>query len=171
VQRFLHDKTAMAQLQHSMPIHQAAAEDYDAIFLAGGHGAMDDFSANGDLARLISSLYAAGGIISAVCHGTAGLLSAQKNDGSPLVKGLHVSSFTNEEERKTPKGAYLPFLLETRLREEGAIFESSVPFEACIVQDRRLVTGQNAASAQNVAENVVELLKILPQKQQNHNAA
>lgn len=154
-----YDAAAQNKLAHTLPIKQIPAENYEAVYLIGAHEAIIEFSENQDLAQLITTLYAQGSIIGAVCHGTAGLLSALKKDGSPLVEGLHVNSFTNEEERAVPQHNTLPFLLETRLRELGAIFESSIPFKTCVVQEGQLVTGQNAASAQGVAETIAILLK------------
>lgn len=46
----------------------------------------------------------AGKIISAVCHGPAGLVLAKGPDGSsPLVKGKKVTGFTNSEEEAVGK--------------------------------------------------------------------
>lgn len=54
----------------------------------------------------------AGKIISAVCHGPAGLVLAKGPDGSfPLVKGKKVTGFTNSEEEAVGK---------TKVRRSGA---------------------------------------------------
>lgn len=159
VERFLTDQAAMKKLANTIALTQVQPLDYEALLLVGGHGAMVDFPDNPTLVALVNALHARHGIISALCHGTAGLIGAANPDNTPLVKNRHISSFTNEEENYTPKGKMLPFLLENRLRELGAIFESSLPFEPCIVQDGNIVTGQNPASSKGVAETVIQLLK------------
>jgi putative intracellular protease/amidase len=45
----------------------------------------------------------AGKIISAVCHGPAGLVLAKGADGAPLIKGKKVTGFTNTEEEAVGK--------------------------------------------------------------------
>jgi putative intracellular protease/amidase len=45
----------------------------------------------------------AGSIISAVCHGPAGLVLAKGPDGSSLIKGKKVTGFTNSEEEAVGK--------------------------------------------------------------------
>jgi putative intracellular protease/amidase len=39
-----------------------------------------------------------GWIVAAVCHGPAGLVTAKRCDGRPLVEGRRVNGFTNTEE-------------------------------------------------------------------------
>lgn len=159
VQRFLADREAMRKLADTPAIAELNPDDYAAIFLAGGHGTMGDFPDNPHVAGFITRLHARQAVIGAVCHGPAGLIGALNPDNTPLVKNRHINSFTNEEEKHSGKGALLPFLLENRLRELGAIFESSLPFKPCIVQDGNIVTGQNPASAEGVAETILQLLK------------
>jgi len=59
----------------------------------------------------------------------------------------------------------MPFLLETRLRELGAQFIPGENFQAKVVVDERLITGQNPASATGVAKAIVKKL----QSDQNAN--
>ncbi|HYW92671.1 MAG TPA: type 1 glutamine amidotransferase domain-containing protein [Gammaproteobacteria bacterium] len=135
------------------------AAEYDAIFFAGGHGAMWDFPDNPDLAELTRSVYEHGGVVSAVCHGPAALLDVRLADGRLLIEGKEVASFTNEEEQAVGLAEVVPFLLQTRLEERGARHKHADKFQTCVVTDGRLVTGQNPASARDVGEAVVKLLK------------
>lgn len=137
---------------------QLDAEDYDAIFYVGGHGAMWDFPGSEDLAALAGEIYAAGGVIGAVCHGPAGLVNLQLDDGTYLVDGKRLTAFTNAEEEHVGLADVVPFALETRLIERGAQFIGKAPFTDHAVVDGRLITGQNPASAATAARLVVQLL-------------
>jgi putative intracellular protease/amidase len=53
----------------------------------------------------------------------------------------------------------VPFLLETRLRALGATIEKAPDFQPFAVRDGNLITGQNPASSEQVAELVLEALK------------
>ncbi|MEM8824706.1 MAG: type 1 glutamine amidotransferase domain-containing protein, partial [Pseudomonadota bacterium] len=94
VSRFLDDAAAMSALASTMALDDVDAADWDAIFVPGGHGTMWDVATSEPLAHAISAVYAAGGVVGAVCHGPAGLVGATKDGGRPLVEGLKVATFT-----------------------------------------------------------------------------
>ncbi|WP_219825910.1 methyltransferase [Nonomuraea typhae] len=133
--------------------------DYRAVYLVGGHGTMWDFPVNQALARLLAAVYERGGVVAGVCHGPAGLVGVRLADGTPLVDGKLVSAFTNEEETAVGLIGVVPFALESRLVELGARFTKAAAFAAHAVSDRRLITGQNPASAVRVARLVVQELQ------------
>ncbi|MEM9977904.1 MAG: type 1 glutamine amidotransferase domain-containing protein [Cyanobacteria bacterium P01_D01_bin.2] len=147
------------KLAHTMTPDQVNPDDYDAIFYAGGHGTMWDFPENEALARIAASIYGAGGVVGAVCHGPAALVNIKLSDGSYLVDGKIVSSFTNEEEKEVGLADEVPFLLESKLVERGAEFRKSPKFEPHVETSERLVTGQNPASAHGVATQMWALLE------------
>jgi putative intracellular protease/amidase len=80
------------------------------------------------------------------------------SDGAPLVAGKRVAAFTNAEEAAVGLDRVVPFLLQSRLEERGAVHVPADNFAANVVVDERLVTGQNPASATGVAEAVVREL-------------
>lgn len=53
----------------------------------------------------------------------------------------------------------MPFLLETRLRKLGANVQTAADFETFAIADKNLITGQNPASSEKVAELVINYLK------------
>jgi putative intracellular protease/amidase len=157
VERFLGDAAAMLQLKNSRAIDAVtSADEYAAIFLPGGHGTMWDLPSSQPLAQLMSQAWASGKVLAAVCHGPAGLVDVKDVDGKPLVSGRRVSAFTNTEEDAAGLTNAVPFLLETRIRELGAIYEKGPDFQAFAVRDGKLVTGQNPASSEDVARLVLE---------------
>lgn len=132
---------------------------YAGIFFAGGHGTMWDLPENQDIASITGAIYESGGVVGAVCHGPAGLVNVCMSDGSYLVEGKTVVSFTNEEERAVGLDQVVPFLLEDRLIQLGGTFISAQQFAPQVVTCERLVTGQNPASAEGVGLAIAALLK------------
>ena len=147
------------KLAHTLTPDQVKPDAYDAIFYAGGHGTMWDFPENETLAGIAASIYEAGGVVGAVCHGPAALVNIKLSDGSYLVDGKVVNSFTNEEEKEVGLADEVPFLLESKLVERGAEFRKSPKFESHVETSERLVTGQNPASAKAVATQMWALLE------------
>jgi putative intracellular protease/amidase len=98
VQRFVNDPSATAKLAATTAISDINPADYHGVFLPGGHGTMYDFPLSDALAKAVGSIYDAGGVVGAVCHGPAGLVNAMRADGKPLVAGLKFSAFTDAEE-------------------------------------------------------------------------
>ncbi|MFC4778292.1 type 1 glutamine amidotransferase domain-containing protein [Paenibacillus sp. GCM10023252] len=132
---------------------------FDAIFLPGGHGTMFDLPDNVKLHELLRNQYEANKIVAAVCHGPAGLVGVKLSDGTPLVAGKTVTAFTDEEERATTLDRFMPFLLETRLRELGATVVARENWANHVQVDGNLITGQNPQSTIAVADEVVKQLR------------
>ncbi|SFL01207.1 type 1 glutamine amidotransferase domain-containing protein [Geodermatophilus ruber] len=133
--------------------------EYDAIFIPGGHGPMEDLAVSTDLGRLLLGFLDAARIVSSVCHGPAGLLPAVRPDGTWAFVGRELTAFTNEEEAQAGLADKAPWLLEDRLRAAGARFRSGPAWAPFVVVDGDLVTGQNPASSREAAERVVGLLQ------------
>ncbi len=156
VERFLKDASAMQKIEVSMKIDGQSTEGYSAVFLPGGHGTMWDLPKSTELASLLSTAWAEGKVVSAVCHGPAGLVNVKDTNGQPLVAGRRVAAFTDSEEAAAGLTDKVPFLLETRIRGLGAKYESGPDFQPFAVRDGKLVTGQNPASSEEVARLVLE---------------
>lgn len=146
------------KIDHTLRPKAIHPEEYEALFFAGGHGAMWDFPDDADLAALTRAIYEQGGVVGAVCHGPAALVNVRLSDGNYLVAGKKVNSFTNAEECAVSMETIVPFMLETRLKERGALFENSALWQPHVTVDQRLVTGQNPQSAMGVAEAMVALM-------------
>ncbi|MCY7396796.1 MAG: type 1 glutamine amidotransferase domain-containing protein [Nocardioides sp.] len=132
---------------------------YDAVFVPGGHGPMEDLAVSEDLGRILVTMLDGGKVVSSVCHGPAGLLPAKRDDGSWLFAGRKLTAFTDVEEERAGLADKAPWLLEARLREAGATFSSGEPWAPFVVVDDKLVTGQNPASSTEAAQKVVGQLK------------
>jgi putative intracellular protease/amidase len=160
-QRFLADKEYQAKIQNTMKPSEVNPSDYTAILYAGGHGTMWDFADNTELALIAQKIYENNGIVSAVCHGPAGLVNIKLSNGKYLVDGKKINAFTNEEEIAVKLENVVPFSLETKLIERGAKFEKSGLWQPHVTVDQRVVTGQNPQSAHGVGEAVLKELQKL----------
>ncbi|MCA9711904.1 MAG: type 1 glutamine amidotransferase domain-containing protein [Myxococcales bacterium] len=158
VAAFLADPTATAKLEQTLRV-DAVGPDYDAVFLAGGHGVMWDLVEEPALSRLIAQAFDAGKVVAAVCHGLAALVGVTLGNGAPLVRGRRVTGFTNDEEEAVGLRDVVPFLLETQLRALGAEFHGGERWAPHTVRDGRLVTGQNPRSSAGTARQVLEALR------------
>ena len=156
---FLDDKAIQAQLDTTLRPEDIDPASYAAIFYAGGHGTMWDFPDHEHLASIASQIDAKGGVVSAVCHGPAGLINVKRADGSYLVADRDVAAFTNEEETAAGLDKVVPFLLADALTQRGARHQPAGKWQPKVVVSDRLVTGQNPASARGVAEAVVATLQ------------
>jgi len=159
-QTFLADSTAQKGMNASLKASTVKPEGYAAIYYAGGHGVMWDFPEDSGLQALARGIYENGGAVGAVCHGPAGLVNLKLSDGSYLIKGHRIATFTNEEEAAVRLTQAVPFPLETRLAERGAVITKAPLFKPHVEQSGRLVTGQNPASAKGVAAALIKTLSI-----------
>lgn len=154
VAEFLADAEAMRKLDDTLRLDQVTGK-YDAVFVAGGHGAVFDLASSSLVADILSRTYEGGGVVAAVCHGPAALVNARKGDGSPLVAGHRVTGFSNEEEQAVGLTEIVPFLLESRLSELGGRYENAAKWQPFAVRDGQLVTGQNPASSRVAAQETL----------------
>lgn len=147
-----------ADMQKAVKLSDVDASKYDAVFVPGGLAPMVDMPENPLLKQVIKETYERNAVVGAVCHGPVSLLNVKLSDGSYLVNGKNIASFTNEEEDNYAK-TDVPFELETALVNQGAIFHGVTPWGANSIADGNLVTGQNPASAKGVAEKMIRVLE------------
>lgn len=119
---------------------------------------MFDLPNNKKLQELLRDFFEEGKIVAAVCHGPAGLVGATLSNGQPLVAGKRVNAFTDREEADTGLRDQLPFLLESKIRELGAIFVAAPNWSTHFEVDGNLITGQNPQSTLAVTKAVIEKL-------------
>lgn len=149
---------SIRRLARSRRLSEVDVLDYDAVFVPGGLGPMADLATHPDVKLALARAWDAGLIVSAVCHGPCALLGVKTADGTPLVAGRQLTGFSNREEEGYAKDD-VPFMLEDALVVEGARFSAADPWQARVVVDGRLMTGQNPASAGPLAEAIVKALR------------
>lgn len=157
VKRYLADEELKKYVENSIPIKDVSGH-FDALFVPGGHGIAFDGPHDDKLKALGEKFWAEGKIVSAVCHGPAGLVSMHAPDGTSIFKGKKCCGFTNAEEEAVGKTAVMPFLLEDKLKELGGLYESAPNWHPKAVADGQLITGQNPGSSVAMAELVLKAL-------------
>ncbi|QNL52300.1 type 1 glutamine amidotransferase domain-containing protein [Olivibacter sp. SDN3] len=145
------------EMQKATKLSDVDTSVYDALFIPGGLAPMVDMPENPLLKKVIAEAYDRGAVISAVCHGPVSFLNVKLSDGTYLLNGKNITSFTTEEEDQYAR-ADVPFDLQTALTGQGAIFHPATAWSAHSIQDGKIVTGQNPASAKGVGEKVVSIL-------------
>ncbi len=159
--RFIEDASLMKKMSSTLALSAIQPKDYRIIHFAGGHGTMWDFHNSEALNQVTAAIYENGGIVAAVCHGPAALVNVKLRNGAYLVQGKAVSAFTNDEERAVGLDQVVPFLLQSKLEERGAIFQAGENWQDQSSVSERLVTGQNPQSAKSVGRKIVELSRKL----------
>jgi putative intracellular protease/amidase len=157
--RFLKDLEAMNFLSHSIPLDKIKADDFDVVFLPGGHGPMWDIAGNKIVKQLLEAFNSENKPIGSVCHGVVGLLSLQNDKGELLIKGKLLTGFSNSEEESTGLSEVIPFLLETKLRALGALYCKGPDYVSHVMADGNIITGQNPASSEEVAKKIIALVR------------
>ncbi len=149
---------AIKALENTSPLSSIKSSDFSAVLMPGGHGTMYDFPQSKTLGELLSKFAQQEKIIASMCHGPASLVNVKLSDGSHLVSGKTLTSFTNEEESAAGFIEKIPFLLESRLRELGAKFIVQPNWSDHVEIDGKLITGQNPQSSKSVALSIIDLL-------------
>lgn len=157
--RFKDDKDAQADLADTAVLADVQDAGFDAIFYPGGHGPLWDLAEDADSIRLIETFAASDRPVGAVCHAPAVFKHTKGADGKSLVNGKRVTGFTNTEEDAVQLTDVVPFLVEDMLKANGGQYEKSDDWASFAITDGKLVTGQNPASSEAAAEQLLALLK------------
>ncbi|KGE13456.1 type 1 glutamine amidotransferase domain-containing protein [Sphingobacterium deserti] len=144
-------------------IEQLAAltqQEYDLIYLAGGHGTMYDFPDDSTIQSMVRNQYEKQKKVAAICHGVGGLLNVKLSDGEYLIKGKSMTGFDWFEETIARRKRDVPFNLEAAIKERGADLKKAfIPMTSNVVVDGNLITGQNPFSSREMAKVVIEQLE------------
>ncbi|MDO6601799.1 type 1 glutamine amidotransferase domain-containing protein [Arenibacter palladensis] len=155
MQRFKNDAVAQEKIKNTLALSKIDPNDYDAIFYPGGHGPLWDLANDATSISLIEAFNRQKKPVGFVCHAPAALKGVKNEDGSPLVKGKKVTGFTNTEEEAVQLTNVVPFLVEDMLKENGGIYSKKSDWAPYAVQDGNLITGQNPASSELVAQKLL----------------
>lgn len=158
-------------------IEQTGYARYDAVYIPGGHAPMQDLLHSAPLGRLLTAFHQDGKPTALVCHGPIALLSTlaqpQQFTGALehataakapawIYAGYKMTVISNlEEEAAKPmlNGGTMKFTPQTALERAGGVYSSAANWQPNVVADRELITGQNPASANAVADALLARLR------------
>ncbi len=156
--RFKADPQAQQALASTVLLAEVKQEDFDTVFYPGGHGPLWDLAESAQSIALIESFERAGKPIGFVCHAPAALRHVKAANGESLIKGRKVTGFTNSEEAAVELTDVVPFLIEDEFNSQQAIYQKGPDWAPFVVRDGTLITGQNPASSEGVAQALLEML-------------
>ena len=151
-------EAAYRLLENTQSLETTIKNSYDAILFAGGHGPLIDFVNNKNIEKLILDTYKNGNIVAGVCHGVAAFTNIKNKDGKYFVDGKNLTAFTDTEEALAGLSDKVPFAVESKLRQQGAIIDKAADFTEKVVVDKNFITGQNPQSSHKIAETILENL-------------
>jgi len=158
-----HDKSgplhaAIAKLRSPAQVNPS---DYGIVFFPGGHACSWDLPSATSVQKLAATIYEQGGVVAAVCHGPAVLGGLKLSSGEYLVKGKKANGFSVEEEDKVGVRTFLTQhgipMVSDLISKAGGLYEKGPAMKEYTVNDGRLVTGQNPASAQATAQRALDV--------------
>jgi len=155
--RMDNDEVLKEKLKNTHKLSEIKSEDFDAVFYPGGHGPLWDLAKDKVSQQLIVDFYTNGKPVAFVCH-APGVLKDVKIDGEYLVKDKNVTGFTNTEEEAVQLTDVVPFLVEDMLKKNGGVYSKIEDWKPYAIVDGKLVTGQNPASSEKVAEELLKLI-------------
>lgn len=157
--RFDKDAEAKAVIANTKVLGAMNPNDFDAVFYPGGHGPLWDLATDATSISLIEKFNKQNKPVAFVCHAPAALKNVKNEDGTPLVKGKKVTGFTNSEEKAVGLLDVVPFLVEDMLKANGGLYSKKDDWAVYALEDGNLITGQNPASSELVAQKLLERLK------------
>lgn len=156
--RFKRDDAAQRALGRTTKLAKVDAYKFDAIFIVGGHGPLWDLAENDDCQRLVETFLAEDRPLAAVCHAPAIFKHSKRANGKSAISGRRVTGFANSEEEETGLTGIVPFLVEDMLKANAALYEKGPNWSSHVVVDGQLVTGQNPASSEATAQELLKLI-------------
>ena len=156
-------------------------DQYDAVFVPGGHGPMIDLLDDPDAGTVMRHFHETSKPTAVLCHGPISLLSALPNstevvaalaagdaDGAHakaqgwIYAGYKMTIFsTAEEQQREPLeiGGKVLFYPDFALRTAGGDVSVLAPWQSYALQDRELISGQNPFSDQALLKLLLPALE------------
>jgi putative intracellular protease/amidase len=157
--RYYNDPKVQKIIARTQKLTEMKSSDFDAVFYPGGHGPLWDLANDQYSAQLILDFYNNGKLVGAVCHAPGAFKNVKLENGDSFVKGKNVTGFSNTEEEAVNLTDVVPFLVETEMNNLGANYSKVEDWGVYVVEDGLLITGQNPASSESVAEKMIARLK------------
>ncbi len=158
--KYLYDGWFMDKLEHTMKPNEIIADNYIAIFYSGGGAAMYGIAEDTIIQNIARNIYNRNGVISTICHGTAGIAFLKDEKGKSLYAGKKITGFPDKfENKKMEYYKAFPFSINQTIKNNNGNFVfSEKEKDGFYVIDGRFVTGQDPSSATHVSNEVIKLI-------------
>lgn len=158
--QYLYDGFFMDKLEHTLQPEFIVARNYAAIYYSGGGAAMFGVPEDSTIQQIANSIYHQNGVVSAICHGTAGLAYLKDENGQSLYKGRKITGYPDKlENREMNYYKAFPFSIDKAIESnDGNFVYSDKGRDGFYIVDGRFVTGQDPTSASKVAHEVIAIL-------------
>ncbi|MFK8061200.1 MAG: type 1 glutamine amidotransferase domain-containing protein [Polaribacter sp.] len=158
--KYIYDSKLMNKLKNTKSANEISSKNYKAIYYVGGGAAMFGVPENKEIQKIALDIYENNGILSAVCHGTAGIVNIKNTKGEYIYKDKMVNGFPDKFENKN--GKYyesFPFSIEEIIKQRGGNFRySDKGWDNYYTIDGRLITGQDPTASASVAKEIIKQL-------------
>ncbi|MBK8368226.1 MAG: serine hydrolase [Bacteroidetes bacterium] len=170
---YLYNGFFMDKLEHTFKPNEVLADNYLAIYYSGGGAAMYGVSDDTIIQSIARKIYNKNGIVSSICHGTAGIVKLKDENGKSLYAGKKITGYPDKLENKEMEYyKAFPFSIDNAIIiNKGNFVYSEKGKDGFYVVDGRFVTGQDPTSASKVANEIISMLNfnfktlnITPQK-------
>ncbi len=128
------------------------ANEYVAIYVPGGHGALLGLPTDKHVGDLIKWAYKTDLFHLSICHGPAALLAAapERRNQPFIYDGYKIAAFPDKVDRQTPLVGYMPgqltWFFGEKLQKLGITIVNTKADKTCYV-DRKLITGASPKAA------------------------
>lgn len=177
--RFVTTYPSMQKPERLADVVADGLEDFDALYIPGGHAPMVDLMQSTALGTALRYFHSANKVTAMLCHGPVAFTAAVSDpvafrkamvDGNAdqakalaagwPYAGYNMTVYSTAEEIPTEDfiGGKIEFYMEDALRLAGANVTVAEPGKPYIVVDRELITGQNPYSDHMLADAVLKAL-------------
>jgi len=159
--KYLYNSFFMNKLKHTLTPAEVVPENYSVIFYGGGGAAMFGVPENTIIQDIARQIFTNNGVVSAICHGTAGLAYLKDGAGKSLYAGRKITGFADKFE-DTGEDYYktFPFSIDQAIKKnEGNFVHADKLGEGFYVADGRFVTGQDPSAGSKMTYEIIALVQ------------
>ena len=181
--RFRDSLTGLENPSRISDVIASGLDQYDAVFVPGGHGPMEDLLDDPDAGTVLRHFHETSKPTAVLCHGPISLLAALPKSkefvaalaagdaagAHALAKGWIYSGYkmtifsTAEEQQREPLeiGGKVLFYPDFALQTAGGDVSVVAPWKSYVLHDRELISGQNPFSDEALLKLLLPALEAL----------
>lgn len=133
-------------------------DDYAAVFIPGGHGALIGLPESKDLGAALHWAAKNDRFVISLCHGPAAFLAVGDSD---IYRGYKICAFPDAMDAQTPEIGYMPGHLTWKFGEKLTELGFEIlndEISGAVHQDRKMLTGDSPLAGNNLGKLAAEAL-------------